>query len=191
MTGVFLLALLLSCDRDDIVRPYKVNISNLLKIDISKSLNLNKLPKPDSQLATHGINLSSNSTQPDGIKDWIRYELPSMIPGRNVVVDLRIFRDKKSAKEFMSFESEYRWYRPKVEKFDKGILPNGLEYCASYIVQHRADPEGCSRPMESYSSFVIFRSERNLITIDVHENSNKPLGVAADDIEFAVSLLNY
>lgn len=185
-----MLALLLSCDRDDIVHPYKVDLSSLSKIDSSKSVDLRELPKPDSQLAKLGINSSSNSTQPDGVKDWIRYELPSKVPGRNVAVDLRIFIDTQRAKDFMSFDSVSRWYRPKVDKFSKGILPNGLEYCASYIVQHRADPEGCSRPMDSYSSFVLFRSGQYLITIDVHENTDRPLGVTAKDIEFAISLLN-
>lgn len=190
--GVFcLLGLLLSCNRDDIVHPYTPDLSKLSEIDTKRILNLKNLPKPSNQLAENGLNSESNSSQPDGIKDWKQYERPSEVPGRNVTIDLRIFNDIQSTIKFMEFYSVSRWYRPKVEKFNKGVYPNGLAYCASYIVQHRADPEGCSRPTNSYSSFLLIRSGQSMVSVNVHEiNTDKPLGVTASDMKFAIELLN-
>lgn len=189
--GFCLLGLLISCYRDDIVHPYNVDLSIFSKIDTSKSIDLNKLPTTSYQYSKKENKLASNTSDPNGCKNQVEYNLPSNTPGRSVNIELRIFENIQAAKHFQTFLSENIWYQPKIEKFNKGIFPNGLEYCASYIVQHRSDPEGCSLPMDSYSSFLLIRSGHNLIMIRVHEvDTSKPLGVTASDMVFAEKLLN-
>lgn len=177
---------LLSC-RGEIIHEYECDLTPLAALTTPLHVDLWHLARDTRVFAKEGMNTSSKQAQPDGIVDWVEVDVPTPAAHRSVTANIRAFDTVEAAKRHIGWELE-GWRPSRPDKYRRGVLPNGVEYSASYIVQHRADPEGCNAPMESYGAFLVFRSDRYVITVDVSED--RPRGVTAEDTSYVVGLLN-
>jgi len=109
---VLLLSLSLSCDRGEIVHLYNLDVSGFSKLKTTKDIDLYRLPKPHLMIAAKGTHIASNSWQPDGIMDWVEFDMPSNTVERNVTINLRVFNNEENAKHFFKFDAEGRWWKP-------------------------------------------------------------------------------
>ena len=194
-TVLLLLGLTASCSTSEIVIPAKVDIQAIESLPSSTSLkDFANLPAPTTIIAQRGMNLNSQSRQPDGITDWIQYENHNLgFPtnaNRWVTIDLLLFAQLDDAQEYMSFESANRWYKPRLDKFSTGTLSNGIDYCASYIQQARSCPAGLNLPMDAFHSFLIVRAGSTLAIMDVYEiNTRHPRGITQTEVACLSMLL--
>jgi len=184
------IVLTLSCNDEEIVIPHSIDLTPLSKIHITPINSIKNSPQASIIHAKDGRDPVNNEQFPDGIMDWLEYDISSSSIHREANINVYFFIDNKAAKEYMDFESVHHWYKPRLDKFVQGALSNGITYCASYIQQHRSDPEGCNLPMQSYGSFLILRNEGLLLTIDVHETDiRNPQGITKSDIAYIEKLL--
>lgn len=183
------LAWLISCNKGELIHEYQCDVSPLEALSAPVDADLRRLPVVTRFFARDGLNVSSRRPQSEGLVNWVEIDVPQRAPHRTVTAEIRVFDGGDAAKRFMGRELTVDRFQldSRTDKYRRGVLPNGVEYGASYIHQDRADPEGCSGPMESYRSFLMFRSGTYLVLLEVIES--RPQGVTADDTRYVVELL--
>lgn len=186
LTAIMGVGWLLSCNRGDIIHEYQFDVAHLAALSPLQDVDLWHLPGPTRVIAKDGINTTSKMAQPDGIVDWVEVDVPQRAQFRRVTANIMVFDGVDAAKALLVWEREGR-NPSRPDKYQRGVLPNGVEYSASYIVQYRSDPEGCSTPMESYGTFLVFRSGKYLVKVDVSED--RPRGITEGDTRYVAELL--
>jgi len=83
----------------------------------------------------------------------------------NLHVELYLAPPLEDARGRFGAKCRQTWPEADVSRFRFGAR-DGIEYCASYGVLDRADPEGLCVPGRSYSHFTVFRKENLVITIE-------------------------
>jgi hypothetical protein len=195
LTVASLIALAVACTTSEIIIPHRVDVQPLASLKVpAGTVTFERLPPPAKVIAARGMNLYAQSPQLEGISEWIRYDNQkvglSTNDLRQVEIDLYLFRKEEEAESFMVYEGAHHLYNPRVDKYTKGGFANGITYCASYLVQHRADPEGASLPMSAYSSFLIIRAGHVIAIVDVYEiHTHHPRGVTTTEVDFVAKQL--
>ncbi len=98
-----------------------------------------------------------------GIGSW-----PHHPDWNNIEVTFHLMPDYQTS--LQEFNNSCEFYFDDPSKFSYGGEINN-QYCISYVIQERSDPEGFCVPMRNFISFVVFQKGR--LIIEIHETSSK------------------
>jgi hypothetical protein len=149
------------CDRD-LKSPQTVDVSPLLNLSLPS--NMNDLTKEIELGIFHSYRILGS----DGRVVTGRYEYRKTDdePDYSYIdVDLTLFESTDVAIDRFVSRCEGGWFNADPSDFEYGATQNG-QFCISYTVEARADPEGLCRPLGYYYSRVVIRNENLLIRID-------------------------
>jgi hypothetical protein len=149
------------CDRD-LKSPQAVDVSPLLSLSLPP--NMNDL----TEEIDLGIFHSYEIFRLDGRDVKGRYEYPRTNDNPDysyIDVYLMLLETTDGAMRGFVPDCEGGWFNAEPSDFQYGATQNG-QFCISYTVEARADPEGLCHPLGYYYSRVVIRNENLLIRID-------------------------